>query len=396
MLEGLFNNLNIQEFWGSLMLQLKSIFDPENFQFLAFLHPFWDKISDNPLASIITLLFLVGLPYTLIKAKQSSTEANDRLDRLMEEMKDFEFEKPLIDLKENFKDIQYKNSRIIDYDLNQDVLEFNLENDVPDLSLQNDDSLEDLEPASFSKQISLDQDATDEFLARDPLDSQPEDENRDLSPMADNDWAETKTDQDADPADMEDEFAKYFFDDLQVKDQESESASGAEEIFNETEMSAPETGVEEEEHANYELDDLQSRMKLAIKNLREKYSPPEETTEIAATENEDTKENEGGPSPSSEKPEEENGAQPSPESVSPDLTIDGQEDSPRKSPLITHLKSFQKNLENRFESNEGESKISLNDSPPELTFPTSDNSTDKEYQEALESFLFLKNQKKPE
>lgn len=399
MFEGLFNILNIQELWGSLMLQVNSMLNPENFQYLTFLKPFWDKVLDNPLASIITLLALIVLPYTLIKAKKTSAEANDRLDRLMEEMKDFEFEKPLIDLKENFKDISFKKSTITDYQLGQDDLELNLENDVPDLSIQDGPVLQDLESSSFTKQLTLDQEATDEFLAMDSSDRQhdTEDENPELSPLAD---------------DENHEFSHLFDED-----------------WNGTKTSqAAEPSVEEKEDENHEMDDLQTRMQQAIQKLREKYSSPEETEEIAAREiNTDTitsipeaqakpslheeteEENEDTFLPSSEIPQEADDSHPSPESPPPDFMAEGQDNPPKKSHLITHLKSFQKNLENRFDSNTRDSESSPNESPsdenssfetiltpPELTFPTSNNSTDKEYQEALESFLFLKNQKKPE
>ncbi len=94
MTESFFTILNIQEIWESIILQVNSLFDPERFQFLDALGLFWNKILDNPLASIITLLVLIGLPYTLFKAKESSTQENERLDRLMEEMKDLNLKNP--------------------------------------------------------------------------------------------------------------------------------------------------------------------------------------------------------------------------------------------------------------------------------------------------------------
>ena len=87
MVEGFFIILNIQKSWESIILKVNSLFDPENFQVLDALEHFWGKVLDNPLASIITILVLIGLPYTLLRAKDSNTQANERLDRLMEEMR---------------------------------------------------------------------------------------------------------------------------------------------------------------------------------------------------------------------------------------------------------------------------------------------------------------------
>ncbi|MCH8312347.1 MAG: hypothetical protein IID17_05125, partial [Nitrospinae bacterium] len=175
MMEGFFTNLNIQGIWESISLQVNSLFDPESFQFLDDLGFFWDKILDNPLISIITLLVLFGLPYTLFKAKESSNESNERLDLLMDEMKNFEFEKPLIDLKEKFKDISIDNSPVANHD--QDVPALNIEKDFPDLSIEKDSIFQDMESASFAKQLTLDQETTDDFLATSSLDLQPKTDN---------------------------------------------------------------------------------------------------------------------------------------------------------------------------------------------------------------------------
>jgi len=163
-----FTILNIQEIQDSIILQVNSLFDPERFQFLDSLGLFWDKILDNPLASIITLLVLIGLPFTLFKAKESSTQADERLDRLMDEMKDFEYEEPLTGLQDKFKDIPKDNSPVTDHD--QDASKVNLENEVPDLSIEEDPIPQDLESASFTKQLTLDQEVTDDFLATGPMD----------------------------------------------------------------------------------------------------------------------------------------------------------------------------------------------------------------------------------
>jgi len=75
MIEKLFEIFNFQETWESILTML----NPESFFFWDTFKVFFDKISANPLASIITLAALIGLPYTLYKAKQSSTKATGKI-----------------------------------------------------------------------------------------------------------------------------------------------------------------------------------------------------------------------------------------------------------------------------------------------------------------------------
>ena len=428
MVEGFFTILNIQEIWESITLKVNSLFDPEKFQFLDALEIFWGKILDNPLASIITILVLIGLPYTLFKAKESNTQANERLDRLMEEMKDFEFEKPLIDLQDKFKDISIDNSLITTYD--QDVAELNLENVVPDLSIEEDPVLKGFESASFKKQLTLDQEVTDDFLATGPMDleMETEDETPDLPPAAEEIFDETEVGQ-PEPSIENENFVDQYFKDLHKRDEDRDLVFATDGNFDETQITQPvESSDEDEKYASHDIDDLQTRMEQAIKKLRLNYPSPEETEETAShktnTEsapsvlevvkipsNEETEEENNDPSPPSSEtgPLEEDASSPSPESTPADSPAGTQENSLKKSDLITHLKSFQKNLENRFDSQNNETKQNSSESQQEknssfnrilkttgITSPAPNKTTDNENQESLESFIFLKDQNRPD
>jgi hypothetical protein len=425
MIEKLLETLNFQETWESIILQLQSLVDPENFFFGGAFKMIIDKISDNPLASIITLLAVVGLPYTLFKAKQSSTEAGERLDELMDEMKDFEFQKPLIDLQENFQGTSFDNAPVINY--NHDVLDLNFEKAGSSRYSSDEDSdLQDLESSSFVKQITLDQDVTDDFLATGSMEPQPElnIESLDLSPFDEteiNQPEEPGAEPDAEPSINDEEYAKFFNEVSKITDEDQDLVLIEEEISNDIEIVQPVDSIIEEENSSLERDDLKTRMEKAIQKLNREYVPLDETDEVA------TKEIKEEPVPSvikpvkkSPVPEETNVEDPdentslsSSESIPSDSISDSsnnaQEFSLKKSHVITHLNSFKKNLENQLDLKAHEAKKKSNESPQEqnsssktilkpteVTWPPPNTATDEEYQQSLESFLILKNQKKPE
>jgi hypothetical protein len=100
---------------------------------------------------------------------------------------------------------------------------------------------------------------------------------------------------------------------------------------------------------------------------------------------------------------------PSKKSASSNSPKGRQSDSLKKSHVITHLNSFKKNFENQLDTNGDELKKKGNDTqqeqsaffkniykPKETTRPKKSTTTDEEYQKSLESFLFLKEQEKPE
>lgn len=361
--ETIFSILNIQETWESIALQLNSLFSLERSQFQDALGPFWDKVLDNPLASIITSLVLIGLPYTLIKAKKSSTEASARLDRLMEEMKDFEFEKPVIDLQEKFKGTSFDNSPSTeDY------------HEVPKLSFEEDPVLHDLESTSFAKKLSLDEKVTDDYLATRSMPLQPEanDENSELSSLAEEILDETKASPPVNSSTEDEDFESLYDEAMQAGNEDRDLVFMAEEnLPDEAEIGPTVESSVEEDDTNHDMDDLQTRMEQAIKKLRMNYPSPEETKETVVDET-----NTDSTSPvlkameqsslheeTTENDTEEDTSHPPPESIPSDSNTDGEERSLKQSHLITHLKSFQKNLETQFDLRLQESKKKINNSP---------------------------------
>lgn len=421
MIEKLLETLNFQETWESIILQLQSLVDPENFFFGGAFKMIIDKISDNPLASIITLLAVVGLPYTLFKAKQSSTEAGERLDELMDEMKDFEFQKPLIDLQEKFQGSSFDNAPVINY--NHDVLDLNFEKaGSARYSSDEDSDLQDLESSSFVKQITLNQDVTDDFLATGSMEHQPElsIENFDLSPFDETEINQPE-ESGVEPSINDEEYAKFFNEVPQVREEDQDLVLIEDEISNDIEIVQPVDSIIEEENSSLQRDDLKTRMERAIQKLNREYTPLDETDEVAIKEiKEEPVPSVIKPVKKSPVPEETNGEDPGentslsssesiPSDSNSDSSNDAQEFSLKKSHVITHLNSFKKNLENQLDLKAHEAKKNSNEppqeqnsssktilNPTEVTWPPPNTATDEEYQQSLESFLILKNQKKPE
>ncbi len=422
MIEKILETINFRENWESFILQVKTFLDLESFFFWDTLVLFFNTVSNNPLAFIITLAALVGLPYTLFKAKQSNTEANDRLDQLMEEMQDYEFEKPLIDLKEKFKGGSIDNSPVIDYD--QDVLELNLDKIGYPYRDEDDSISQDMESTTFVKQITLDQDVTDDFLAAGSTDKKtnPIDEELDLSSLSEDFFDEKQFNPPAEPGIAEKKPIDFFketpaitnedqyFGDFEkefsnamdinspvessIEEKETlipeeedletimEFSSPVESSIEEKETLIPEEEdletimettspfesiIEEKEAPVPEADDLQTRMAQAIEKLKTKYAPLEEKVDSA------------GPVPLNinkvkkiATPKKKNmddfgndASLTSTASASPGSHIGKQSDSLKKSHVITHLKSFKKNFENQLEMNGDEFKKKENNSQQE-------------------------------
>jgi len=322
---------------------------------------------------------------------------------------------------------------VIDYD--QDVLELNFDKVGPPFSDEDDPILQDLESTSFVKQITLDQDVTDDFLSSGSMDiiSNPNDESLDLSALSEDFFNSKEFSPLAEPDIDEKEHADFFAKDLQIKnedqvlsfiEEEDSNVSEVETSQSEVETSQPvDLIIEPEETVSQdtaspevvspEADDLQTKMEQAIQKLKSKYAPLENE------ENEVTKE----PVPLDinkikkpalaeevhiEKPDD-NAPLPSEVSASSGAPKGRQSDSLKKSHVITHLNSFKKNFENQLDTNGDELKKKGNDTrqeqsaffkniykPKETTHPKKSTTTDEEYQQSLESFLFLKDQEKPE
>ncbi len=259
MIEKILEILNFQETWDSITLQLETMFDPENSVIFGAIKFLFDKIAENPLASIITLIALVGLPYTLLKAKHSDTEAKERLDELMSEMHDFEFDKPLIDLQEKFKDGSFENSPVINYD--QDILELNFDKVESAFGNEEAPDIQDIESTSFVKQITLDQELTDDFLSSGSIDliSNTNEESLDLSSLSEEFFSENEISSTVKTDNVEKEPASFFVDyveDIEIgeisnQEQEPLELTPIEEEFSNTlETSLPvDSMIEQEENA---------------------------------------------------------------------------------------------------------------------------------------------------
>lgn len=422
MIEKILEILNFQETWDSITLQLETMFDPENSVIFGAIKFLFDKVAENPLASIITLIALVGLPYTLLKAKHSDTEAKERLDELMSEMHDFEFDKPLIDLQEKFKDGSFENSPVINYD--QDILELNFDKVESAFGNEEAPDIQDIESTSFVKQITLDQELTDDFLSSGSIDliSNTNEESLDLSSLSEEFFSENETSSTVKTDNVEKEPASFFVDYVEdieigeISNQEQEpllELTPLEEEFSNTlETSLPvDSMIEQEENAQevniheeptLELeetvqeeivieeevtaqeekpvepvkvaipvaDDLKSRMEQAIQKLKRNYAPQEETNEA-----EDAQEIDQEQIPvainSVKKPatpEETDGGDldsdttKSPtESTPADSQNAVQGNSLKKSHVITHLNSFKNNFEKQLDMSEEELKKKAND-----------------------------------
>jgi pilus assembly protein FimV len=469
MIEKLFEILNLQETWESVVLQLQTMFDPENSAVLGAINFLIDKIAENPLASIITVAALIGLPYTLFKAKQSDTEAKERLDELMDEMQDFEFEKPLIDLQEKFKDSSFDDSPVINYD--QDILELNFDKVESAFGNEETPVIQDLESTSFVKQITLDQELTDDFLSSgsidpvsiDPISIDPisdsNEESLDLSSLSEDFFDAKEITPPVKPDVVEKEPATLFTEDLELSNEEQEFLELApieeeysstletslpvdsiieleepakevivheettlerEETVSEQEETAQdETIIEKEEAAIPVADDLQARMEQTLQKLKMKYASPGKEDKGAKDAQETGQEQVPVAINSAKKPaspKEPNAddsdtdtSDSSKGSTPADSQVAMQGNSLKKSPVITHLDSFKKNFEKQLDMNEEELKKKSTDirqdqnaffktvqKSVEQTHLKEKTTTDKEYQQSLESFLFLKNQDKSE
>lgn len=80
------------EFVKEIWFQLDSRFDLENTEAFKFLKPYLIQLQDNPLYLGISLAALFLVPYALIKVRSISKERERKLDELMEEMEEEEYD----------------------------------------------------------------------------------------------------------------------------------------------------------------------------------------------------------------------------------------------------------------------------------------------------------------
>ncbi|MZH45719.1 MAG: hypothetical protein F3739_01565 [Nitrospinae bacterium] len=80
------------EFLKEIWFQLNSRFDLENTEAFKFLKPYLLQLQENPLYLGVSLAALVLIPYGLIKVRSISRERERKLDELMEEMEEEEYD----------------------------------------------------------------------------------------------------------------------------------------------------------------------------------------------------------------------------------------------------------------------------------------------------------------
>ena len=80
------------EFLKEIWFQLNSRFDLENTEAFKFLKPYLLQLQENPLYLGVSLAALVLIPYALIKVRSISRERERKLDELMEEMEEEEYD----------------------------------------------------------------------------------------------------------------------------------------------------------------------------------------------------------------------------------------------------------------------------------------------------------------
>lgn len=80
------------EFIKEIWFQLDSRFDLENTEAFKFLKPYLIQLQDNPLYMGASLAALVLVPYILVKVRSISKKRERKLDELMEEMEDEDYD----------------------------------------------------------------------------------------------------------------------------------------------------------------------------------------------------------------------------------------------------------------------------------------------------------------
>jgi hypothetical protein len=80
------------EFFKEIWFQLNSRFGLEDTEAFKFLKPYLIQLQDNPLYMGISLAALFLVPYSLIKIRSISRERGQKLDELMEEMEEEEYD----------------------------------------------------------------------------------------------------------------------------------------------------------------------------------------------------------------------------------------------------------------------------------------------------------------
>ena len=106
----------------------------------ALLQPLYQNAVDNPVAAAAVFMALLGIPLFL---RKSRSKKDSRLDQFEEEMKSFEGETPLIDLKEKFKKSKSIRKPAVTAD---NLANYDSENEEHDYDFDEDDVIAELEP----------------------------------------------------------------------------------------------------------------------------------------------------------------------------------------------------------------------------------------------------------
>jgi hypothetical protein len=106
MIKEFLSSLNIKNLMESFSEKLGGWVDVVTSGLSDLLNPLYQKALANPLPAGAILLALFGIPLIFSKVKNKKTEpdTDDRLDQLMEEMRNYEINAPMIDLQKNFSD----------------------------------------------------------------------------------------------------------------------------------------------------------------------------------------------------------------------------------------------------------------------------------------------------
>ncbi|GJL79797.1 MAG: hypothetical protein NPINA01_27860 [Nitrospinaceae bacterium] len=173
-------NLEIKQFFSNIAQKIALFFQGVTEQLGATLGPYFQKILTNPLAAGFTLVALITIPIIVFKVKKSKSEAESegRLDELMEEMKGFEMNGPMMGLDKNYDDAPLndlepyheENLENMDFEMDEMIPEPDQKRDKlePDSmielpSLISNDEPEEIETSLFSEQW----ETADELLAND-------------------------------------------------------------------------------------------------------------------------------------------------------------------------------------------------------------------------------------
>ena len=127
-------NLDLQQLWGTISQHVVLWFNLAIEKISTLLETLYQIALDYPWLAGVSFLLLIGLPIIFNKIKKSKSDSESeiegRLDQLMEEMQDFELNAPLIDLQDNFSDSSNTDMEPL-HDENTFKLDFENDQDLP-------------------------------------------------------------------------------------------------------------------------------------------------------------------------------------------------------------------------------------------------------------------------